>query len=237
MVKWIYYKTDLKRLFRDQITTLLFFAPLLLSVIFKLLFAYLPPILLSNLDFDIMVYQHYILSFVLVINAGLLAMVMGFSMQEDKDSHMIVLLSVTPLGKSGYMLMRFSMVAIMVFVYSFLCYAILGIYILTLTQLLLIAILLCFYASMFGLILFNIAEDKVSALTYAKGLNIFVLFIFSRLVNVKWVDTLSSFFPTYWINALIISPNDAKVTILSIVVHLVWFFGVFLFVSVKKQPA
>lgn len=226
MLKIVYFKTDLKRLIREPMMVLMFLTPLLITIVFKLMLTFLVPFIENYIAFDLVPYYHYILAFVLVLNPGILGIVMGFMMIEDKDGKIFELLSITPLGKRGYMIMRLIFVFVSTFIYTLYSYFILDIYSVSFLVLMYISVLLSIYGSLIGMLLFIMATDKVKGLTYAKGFNILMLFVLGDLISIKWLRILSSFFPTYWISKIIAQPNNLLVMLGGLIVHLVWFYSI-----------
>ena len=227
MFKSIYLKTEIKKLFREPIMALLFLVPLIIPVLFRLLLTFLVPFILNYLYFDISLYEHYILSLVLLMNAMLLSIVMGFTMIDDRDNKIAELMSITPMGKSGYLFMRLALVSVFVVLYSVYSYFALGIFIIPMYTLLGISFILCLYSGIMGLLLFSVATDKVNGLTYAKGLNSIAFFAFADLLNIEWLNILSGFFPPYWITKIIADPTDLFSFIMGALISAVW-FGIFL---------
>lgn len=222
MFKWIYFKTDFKKLIREPMMAFLFLVPFMLPLIFKLLIIYLVPFISSITSFNILSYNAYILSFILIISPGILGMVVGFMLLDDKDSKIVELMSITPVGRKGYVLLRLIYVFISTLIYTIYNYLIIDIYILSIGTLLYLTLLLSIYGCLIGILLFLFASDKVKGLTYAKALNMMLIFAFADLLDVKWILVLSSFFPTYWITKIIIEPNNLLVLFLGGVVHLIW---------------
>lgn len=223
MFKCIYFKTDLKKLFREPIMALLFLFPLLLAIIFKLLLLFLVPWLSSLMEIDITQNVPYILSCILILSPGMLGVVMGFMMLDDKDGNITQLMSVTPLGLSGYIIMRLTFVFVSTFIYTLFTYAVLGMYLIPIAALLYITLLLSLYGSMIGMILFSVSTDKVKGLTYAKPLNLMFVFALANLIDIPWVQILASLFPTYWITKIISQPYNLSVLFFGGTVHLIWF--------------
>lgn len=223
MIKWIYFKTDLKKLIREPMMVMLFVLPLFLAIIFKLLLMFLVPWLSSLIGFDAAQNAHYILSCVLILNPGMLGIVMGFMMLDDKDGNITQLMSVTPLGLSGYIIMRLAFVFLSTVIYTLYTYAVLGLYLIPIVTLLYITLLLSLYGSMIGMILFSVATDKVKGLTYAKPLNLMFIFALANLIEIPWVQILASLFPTYWITKIISQPHNLFVLLAGGAVHLIWF--------------
>lgn len=223
MFKMIYIKSEFKKIIREPMMALLLFVPLIIPVIFRLLVTFLVPFIGKYVEFDFSLYQHYILSFVLMLSPMLLSMIVGFSMIDDRDNRMVELISVTPFSKSGYVIMRLALLAALVLFYSLYSYFVLGIYIVSIWTVLYLCIILSLYSAIMGLLLFTVASDKVKALTYAKGLNIIFLFAFVDLLNIPWMNILGSCFPPYWITQIVASPQDVLTLILGGVVSAVWF--------------
>ncbi|MDP3388104.1 MAG: hypothetical protein Q8S24_12770 [Eubacteriales bacterium] len=82
-------------------------------------------------------------------------------------------------------------------------YAILGVYSISFGRLIFIAVLCSLFAASVGLLFFALASDKIKGLTYAKGMNFFILFAFSDLLGVPWLSYLSALFATFWLSGLI----------------------------------
>lgn len=101
MIYFTHYRNDSRQLFRDPVMRILIFAPLLMIGLFKIIFIFLPPILISKLSFDITQYYQYILSGIVVMIAGMMGIVTGFLMIDERDGNISELISVTPLGQSS----------------------------------------------------------------------------------------------------------------------------------------
>ena len=122
--------------------------------IFRLLILFAVPFLQKYISFDFSAAEPYVLSFVFVINAMLLSIVTGFSMIDDKDNRIAELMSITPMGIDGYLVIRFVLVFASVIIYTFYTYAVLHIFIIPLYVVLLVSVILCFYSAVMGYVLF-----------------------------------------------------------------------------------
>ena len=201
----------------------LLFAPLLIPVAFRLIITFLVPLIETHTTFVFKNYQHYLLTFVLLLSPMMLSIVIGFSMIDDRDNKIVELISVTPMSKSGYLFMRLGLVFAFVIFYSAYSYAVLGIYILQIITLLYLALLMCLYSGVMGLLLFSVATDKVNGLTYAKGLNAVALFAFVDLLDLKWLNILAGFFPPYWVTQIADNPQNILALTMCAVTSIVWF--------------
>ncbi len=222
MIQIIHFKNDIKQIMRDPVMTIVMMAPVFTIIVFKLLVIFLIPFITIKTGFDLLPWLNYILVFVLLINSGLLGIVTGFMMLDERDGNIAELMSVTPLGRSGYLINRLSFASILSFVY---CIA--GFYVLSLVSLpwilvLFLSLLMAIYSAIIGLLIFQGADDKVKGLTFAKALNLFVLFAFTDLFAMKWLTVLSWFFPPYWITMVIKYPHSGLVIGMALLVHVVW---------------
>ncbi len=219
---------------RDPIMAILLFAPLLLIIVFKLLEIFLVPFLATKLGFDLVPYSVYLLSFILLMNSGMLGIVTGFMMLDERDGNISQLLEVTPLGRSGYLINRLAFSSLLSIIYCFVSIAVFDQRALPLFTTVLLLALSAIYTAIIGLLIFSGADDKVKGLTFAKGLNSLVIFAFADLFALSWLTFLSWFFPPYWITHIIKSPNSIAVASIGLLVHALW-LGVLIFRYTKRE--
>jgi hypothetical protein len=234
MIQIILFKNDIKQIVRDPIMALLLVAPLLLIIVFKILEVFLIPFLATNTGFDITPYNAYILSFVLLINSGMLGIVTGFMMLDERDDNIAQLLEITPLGRSGYLLNRLLFASLLSVVYCFVSFSVFNMVELSFGSIVFLSFLAAIYTAIIGLLIYSGAEDKVKGLTFAKGLNSLVLFAFTDLFSLTWLTILSWFFPPYWITMIIKSPNSPVFYGAALLVHIAW-LGFLIFRYGRRQ--
>ena len=222
MIQLIHFRNDIKQIMRDPIMAMMMIAPVLTTILFKLMVTFLIPFISTKTGVDISPFFNYILVFVLLINSGMLGIVTGFMMLDERDGNIAELMSITPLGRSGYLVNRLSFASILSFIYSLAGFYVLGLVRLPLITVLFLALLLAIYSAIIGLLIFQGADDKVKGLTFAKALNSFVLFAFTDLFALKWLSVLSWFFPPYWITMVIKSPHSVLICGIALVVHIGW---------------
>lgn len=227
-------KSDFKQLFRESIMLLLFCLPIFIFVFFKIIIHVVIPRFSNYLPFELSDYYHYVLAFVMVLVPSMLSIVTGFLMIDDRDGHILELMSITPLGRNGYLFNRLSFSFVATILYTFIGYFMLNIYKVPLSALFLIAILLGLFSMTLSLILYVLAPDKVKGLTYAKGLNMLMLFTLTDLLEMNWLNQLSKLFPTYWITQMIKNPLSIYVLFIALLVHSVW-LTIILWVDYKRS--
>jgi fluoroquinolone transport system permease protein len=224
MVGIIHLKNDLKQILRDPIMAVLTFAPLLLIIAFKLMVLYLVPYIQTLIVFDVLPYLVYVLVFAVLMCGATLGIVTGFMMIDDRDGKIAELMSVTPLGRSGYLINRLLFAAVLSVFYSILGYYVLNIVELPIITILFVSLLSSIYSIIIGLLIFTFADDKVKGLTFAKAINSLSLFAFTDLFALKWLTVLSWFFPPYWISLVIQLPHVLLNYGLALLVHFAWLF-------------
>jgi hypothetical protein len=228
MIQITLFRNDVKQILRDPVMTLLLVAPLLLIIVFKILEVFLIPFLVQKTGFDVMPYAAYVFSFILLINSGMLGIVTGFMMLDDRDGNIAQLLEITPLGRSGYLLNRLSFASMLSVFYCLISFAVFSLVDLPFYSIILLCFLSAIYTAIIGLLIYSGADDKVKGLTFAKGLNTLVLFAFTDLFALNWLTFLSWLFPPYWITMIIKSPDSFLFNCLAFAIHVVW-LGVLIF--------
>jgi fluoroquinolone transport system permease protein len=222
MMTWIHFKNDITQIVREPVMLMLLLAPLLMLAAFKIMIVFLLPVLESLAGFDSLPYYPYVLSFIMLMIPGMLGIVTGFMMLDEKDGHIAELMSVTPLGRVGYLVNRLSFSSFLSIPYCFAAYYLLRIHDIPFLSLVYIVLLLAMCSAITGLLLFSGADDKVKGLTFAKGLNILNLFAFADLFSMPWLIVLSWFFPAYWVTAILKNPGSPVANIAAFAVHLAW---------------
>jgi fluoroquinolone transport system permease protein len=224
MLRIIHLKNDLKQILRDPIMAILIVAPLLLIIAFKLMVLYLVPFIPTLIEFDVLPYFDYVLVFVVMMCGAMLGIVTGFMMIDDRDGKIAELMSVTPLGRSGYLINRLLFAAVLSVFYSILGYYVLNVIELPFVTILFVSLLSSIYSIIIGLLIFTFADDKVKGLTFAKAINSLSLFAFTDLLALKWLTVLSWFFPPYWISLVVQSPHTLLNYGLALLVNFGWLF-------------
>lgn len=216
-----FFISDLKMIMRDPIMALLFFVPLMIGVLFKLMIHFLLPVVLEYITFSRPL-EPYLLSMTLLMTPYMLGVVMGFMMLDDKDGHIIDLVMVTPYGRRGYLSNRILFISLFTFLYTLINYFILNLVDISMFSLLYISILLSVFAASIGLLFYKIAGDKIIGLTYAKLLNFVIIFVFADFIKAEWFIYVAVLFPTFWVTRLITDPGVSSHYIAAGVASTVW---------------
>jgi fluoroquinolone transport system permease protein len=222
MLQFIHLKNDLKQIMRDPIMAVLMVAPLFLIIALKLMVTLLIPFILTRFGFDFSPYLNYVFVFVVMMCGAILGIVTGFMMIDERDGKIAELMSVTPLGRGGYLFNRLLFAATLSVFYCILSYYVLDIVKLPYLAVLYLSLLSSNYSIIIGLLIFSFADDKVKGLTFAKAINALSLFAYTDLLGLKWLTVLSWFFPPYWIPMVVQSPHSFLIYGLALFVNLGW---------------
>ncbi len=219
-------KADIKLIQREPVLMMLTALPLFIFVFIKLMLVFGTPLLMLYTGFDLSPYNAYILATTLLLSPFMLGTVVGFLMIDEKDARIYELISITPVGYSGYILNRLLLPMVGSILYTFVGYLILNIYSLSFALLAYMAVLLGIEGAMLGFLLFYIADDKVKGLTYSKGLGVFMFFVFADLIDIKWIRWLASILPFYWMVRIIRDPNPAFAAGMAAMLHILYFISI-----------
>jgi hypothetical protein len=222
MLQIIHLKTDLKQIMRDPIMAILMVAPLFLIILMKVMVLFLIPFILDRFGFDFSPYLNYVFVFVVMMCGAMLGIVTAFMMIDERDGKIAELMSVTPLGRGGYLFNRLLLASTLSAFYSILSYYVLTVVELPFLTVLFVSLLSSIYSIIIGLLIFSLADDKVKGLTFAKAINSLSLFAFTDLLALKWLTVLSWFFPPYWMAMVVLSPHTFLMYGMALIVNLGW---------------
>jgi len=209
---------DLKLIIRDSTLVMALVGPLAITI----LLVFLPEIesyINNKLTFDLNPYRLFIVSLLSLIPGMLFAMIYGFIMLDERDEDVIAFISITPLGKRGYL--AYKLMTPMLLSAGFF---ILLIYVTHLIQLHLIhavgiALMVALEAAIGTLFLVAFSENKVEGLAFAKLLGVMYLaipLVFFWSSSWHW---LSAILPPFWIAKAFIHSQSGSM----------WIWGDFFF--------
>ncbi len=227
MINQVAYKADFKLISREPILILFMILPLFIIFITRLFMRYGSPLLISYLNFDLSPYFGYILIMALLMAPFMLGTVCGFLMIDDRDARMFELMSITPLGYLGYIIMRSLIPFSAAIIYTFAGYFMIDIFYLNPALLTLIALLNALSGVTVGLLLFNYAGDKVKAVAFSKGLGLLNVLAVADLFSLPWLSLLAAFTPFYWVVRLATVSAAPFTVIMAVLVHLFWLLIMF----------
>lgn len=120
---------DVRNISRDSIQLFFLLIPFVAVIAIKVILPYideLVPQYVPGLQFDITEHYMFIASFIIQIAPLLLGVVIGFLVVDERDENILLVISVSPLSKSGYLAMRIMIPAILSIGYTYAILAIFG---------------------------------------------------------------------------------------------------------------
>jgi fluoroquinolone transport system permease protein len=206
---------DFRLIKEDPMIFVMFLAPLLLMTVIKLAFIYLLPLIEPSISIDL---KPFITACVLTITAGLLGVATTFMLIEDKDNNIYEFMQVTPLGRIGYLKHRLFVPIIFSFIY-----VLTNMTVFHLNPLLtpILVILVLSEIIIVSLLLFHFSDDKLMLLSYAKGVNLGMIFSLVRILDSQSFIYFSMLIPTFWVAEVILFPTITNI-FFSIIIHSIW---------------
>ncbi len=225
--------TDFLRVVREPIMLIFLFVPILVSVVFRLLWQQGFPLIETWAGVDPYPYAGYLTVFAFLVTPQLMGTVSGFLMIDERDEHIWPLVAVTPLGERGYLVNRLFLPFFSSILYALIAYAMVRSLTIPVLLLAFVCVLSGMEGILFSLVLFRFSQDKVKGLTLSKGMGIFLIFPLADLFEVEWFSLLAGFVPFTWMGRLLMEPVTPVRLFLAAGVHLIWI--AFLWRSVMRQ--
>lgn len=226
-MKTTHLKGDIRQIVREPILILFMLLPLFLFLLFKVLLIYGVTLASDFLGINLFNYLTYIIAIIIIIVPSILGAALGFLMIDERDSKIYQLMSVLPIGRTGYMRHRLIIVMGLTIAYTFIGCTVLGTQCLSIMNISVLAIYAGIEGCITALVLFHFAQDKVKGLTLAKGMTLLNIFIFVDLINIKVLYILAWAIPQYWVIRIIQYPSQIIYFVIGSLVHLLWFVVIF----------
>lgn len=196
-------KSEMKLIIREPMSLLLYIAPVLLVALLGTISRLFLNNAITLSFFNIQSYLVYVLSFTFVMMSGLMGIITGLSMIDDQDAKIYTIVKVTPYGLKHYFFSRLLipgiyLLLLIIMASTFIPFKVSAFKILFIMPFILMDMFIL------GGMIFIFSPDKVMALTYAKGLNILLLFSLVPLLNHPVLNYLGYIVPFTWITHVLI---------------------------------
>lgn len=209
-------KYDMLQIRKDPMLLLSIAVPFLLWAVMQFGFPALQNLILVQASLDITPYYEMAGLFLLTIIPMMFGMVYGFMLLDEKDAGIINAISVTPMGRVGYLRLRIGIPMIFSFIASVLFCQLLGLGSqINFLELLFLCAVLTLNAPILVLFLGAFADNKVEGMAIAKGFGVLLsAMLIDFIVPAPW-NWLGSFSPLYWFERAFLSQNNLDFTIYS----------------------
>lgn len=185
-------------LFRDPLLPWVIFLPFGLALLLR---ALMPGIetALARASFDLSPYHRLIMSGYLMTAPGIIGMVTGFLLLDERDARTLSALRVTPMSMRQYLALRMTLPLLLGIASTLVGYPVVGLTPLPLSSLLPIAVVGATSAPVLALLLGALAPNKVAGFALVKVMNVFNLLpVFAFFVPMPWqfaIGVLPAFWP------------------------------------------
>jgi fluoroquinolone transport system permease protein len=189
---------DSRLLWRDPLLGWVLLMPLGLAVLLRVLIPTVAAALLTGTGFDLTPYYPLIMGGYLMTAPGIVGMVIGFLLLDERDARTLVALRVTPLSMRRYLAYRVTLPLILGTASTLIGYPLIGISPLPLTSLLAITSVAGLAAPLLAFVLATAAPNKVAGFAMVKvlnGVNLLPVASFFLPVPLQYV---AGVLPTYW---------------------------------------
>lgn len=191
-------RADSRLLWRDPLLGWVLLLPIGLAVVLRLGIPRVSEALLAATGFDLAPYLPLVMGGYLMTAPGIVGMVVGFLLLDERDARTLTALRVTPLSMRRYLAYRVALPLLVGTASTLLGYPLTGINQLPLSTLSALAFVAGLSAPLLALVLATVAPNKVAGFAVVKvlnGLNLLPIAAFFVPVPLQYVAGL---LPTYW---------------------------------------
>jgi fluoroquinolone transport system permease protein len=189
---------DRRLVWRDPLLKWVLLLPLGLALLLRILIPQARESLFLATGVDIAPYYPVIMGGYLMSAPGIVGMVIGFLLLDERDAHTLTALRVTPVSIRRYLAYRICGPLIVATATTLLGYALIEVTPLPFGQLLAISVVAALSAPLIALVLATAAPNKVAGLAVVKVLNGVMLLPIAAYLLPTPAQYLAGVIPTYW---------------------------------------
>ena len=189
---------DRRLVWRDPLLKWVLLLPLGLALLLRILIPRIHESLLTVTGVDIAPYYPLIVGGYLMTAPGIVGMVVGFLLLDERDTRTLAALRVTPVSMRRYLAYRISVPLLVAAATTLLGYRLIEITPLPFGQLLGITVVAGLSAPLIALVMATAAPNKVAGLAVVKVLNSVSLFPIAAYFLPTPLQYMAGVIPTYW---------------------------------------
>ncbi len=222
-------KADLRNALRDPVMIMSLAAPILLAAALHYGLPQAAPILKEYLGFAVEEHRIFIISFFPIITPMALGSMAGLALLEEREGGLLAYLSVTPLTRTGYLLVRLAVPTTLSFLFGLLLLPPLSPVSLPFLPLALVLAMSSLLTPITALFLGAFGANRVEGLALSKAVGIIMIAPLGMyLPNYPW-NLLTGIFPPHWASSAFmgVAANTGYVIHLAAgtAVHLLYLWG------------
>ena len=211
-MNWRAIPYDLKQLKGDPMLLISLMVPFILWVLMYLVFPVLDQAVMQQWNLDISPYYRQAGVFFLMLIPMMMGMVYGFILLDERDAGVITAISVTPTGKSGYLILRMGIPLIISFILILLYLFLLRLTgSLNLLQVILLSVVISGQSLILLLLLGAFADNKVMGLAITKASGLLLigpLLDYGLPAPFNWTGAFS---PVFWASRSLLADTASSV--------------------------
>lgn len=220
---------DMRNALREPIMIVSLAAPLLLAAALRYGLPQAAPILHEYLGFALEEHRLFITSFFPIITPMALGSMAGLLLLEEREGGLLAYLSVTPLTRTGYLLVRMAVPTLFSFLFGLLLLPRVSPVPLPLLPLALLLAISSLLAPITALFMGAFASNRVEGLALAKGVSIIMITPLGMYLPDHPWNLLTGIFPPHWSSAAFLgvaaNTGYAVPLIAGALVHLLYLWG------------
>jgi fluoroquinolone transport system permease protein len=189
---------DSRVLWRDPLLGWILALPIGLALLLRPLIPRVQDGLLAGTGFDLTPYHPLVMGGYLMTAPGMVGMVIGFLLLDERDARTLTALRTTPLSMRHYLAYRLALPLLLGTASTLIGYPLTGLTPLALSSLLPLAIVAGFSAPILALVLAIAAPNKVAGFAVVKVMNAVNLLPVVAYFVPPPLQFIAGIFPTYW---------------------------------------
>ena len=189
---------DARLVWRDPLLKWMLLLPIGLALLLRVLIPKAHDALLVTAGLETAPFYPLVMGGYLMTATGIVGMVVGFLLLDERDAHTLTALRVTPLSMRRYLVYRVTEPLLMATASTLLGYPMIGITPLPFSALLAIALVGALAAPLLALVLATAAPNKVAGLAVVKVLNGVNLLPVAAFFVPTPLQYMAGVIPTYW---------------------------------------
>lgn len=206
---WRSFAVFIRQIKEDDMLLGVCFTPLLTGLLFRFGVPFLEGQLCAHFEADAILAPYYLLFdlFLCIVTPYMFCFVSSLVMLTEYDENMASYLSVTPVGKRGYIISRLILPAAFSFFAAVLVMLLFSLTVWTLPLLIAACLLSCLLSIAVALIIFSLSHNRVEGMAMGKLAGLFLLGLFVPFFLESWAQYLFAPLPSFWVAKLCAEAN------------------------------
>lgn len=220
---YICFLQMIRQLKQDAMLIIIALVPLLAGTFFRFTIPFIEKVITGYFGVDAILAPYYELVdlFLIILTPSMFNYVAAMVMLEETDDHLVSYLAVTPLGKTGYLLSRLGVIALISFLASILVSALFQLSNVNILMFICIALAGTVQGVIIALLIVTLSTNKVEGMAVGKMATFFTVGVLAPYFITGKIQYILSILPSYWM-AKAIQSNNYLALLISILLGGLW---------------